>query len=232
MLADCFPRWSAALRLFGSLAARSPRLRLEWARAGAISQLIALLGTGVDPQVKAVTLDALTALAMPLSMPGLASGDAPFDPAAAAAPGLSLELAKTVWSAMLPPLAQPIPPANVGTLPTSSEGFYSDLRMGGGSLIQPSDSMAEENAADDFGGMDVVEGMRGDLAVEHRHQQYPQTRAFLRLLLTIYRAHADAKRPIPVDFARPLLWAAEEVFSKHDAFGFSTQVSYMERLTA
>ena len=57
VLASCFPRWAATLRLLAALAARAEPLRLEWHSAGAVQGLVALLQTQADPQVRGHFLD-------------------------------------------------------------------------------------------------------------------------------------------------------------------------------
>jgi hypothetical protein len=155
-----------------------------------------LLATGVDPNVKAAALDALSALATPLPPPD--GNSAP-----------SAEIAVEVWRAL-----QPSSPTSSG----QPQNIMSPYALNG-TLAPPSDPDTENST-----GPDVLEGIKGDLPVEHRHQRYPQTRAFLRLLLTIARAHADAGMPPPAGMAGPLLWAAESIFALQDGFGFITQV--------
>jgi len=212
VLAECFPRWAAALRLLGSLAARSERLRLEWGRNGAVPALVALFRQGVDPTVKAAALDALSALALPLS--GAEGGQV--GGAAALSLGASADVAVAIWAALRPPPAHGAPAASPFGLSGAAVGVRQHHHALGHAHGDGYGAAAEEAEED----VDLVSGMAEDLSVEQRHQVYPQTRAFLRLLLTVTRAHSAAALPPPAGLARPLLWAADAIFARHDGFGF------------
>jgi len=63
--------------------------------------------------------------------------------------------------------------------------------------------------------------------VERRHQEYPQLRAFLKLLLSLARAHAAASLPLPAGFSTCLLSERPaslcSVFAVHAGFGYATE---------
>ena len=68
--------------------------------------------------------------------------------------------------------------------------------------------------------LELLAGLKKDLEVEQRHQEYPQTLAFVRLVRRLLSSCASASRPPPPGLTRHVAWIGEEVFGRFEAFGF------------
>lgn len=68
--------------------------------------------------------------------------------------------------------------------------------------------------------LELLSGLKKDLEVEQRHQEYPQTLAFVRLVRRLLASCAAASRPPPPGITRHVAWIGEEVFGRFEAFGF------------
>ena len=225
---ECFPRWAAALELLGALAARSERLRANWLPS-AVPRLVQLIRLGVDPGLKAKALRALGAFVSGTS-------------AAAAA-----EAAALVWEQLcahsemtvpvLPPVGSVQMPGSMATAglvigsasAASLDGCVYNDDFGGkaihGGDVEGTSAHADADVCAPLQPTvlphaQLLIGLQEDFVVEGRHQRYPQTQAFLRLLGRIVRASAAAGLPPPCGAGDYVAWAAEGLFAHFDSFGY------------
>ena len=199
-----FPKWRAVLALLGALASRSRALRERWA-PHAMGVLVQLTRIGVDPPLKAAALRTLRAFALSDGADG--------------ADGADCAAAETIWRLMVtaaPQLQQPPPLGAPGA-------------FGGGPMMQLGGAPGQQAppAAID-GGEELLAGIKNDLVIEQKHQQYPETLAFVRLVRQLLSSCAAAGRPPPAGLTRHMSWIGEELFCCFEAYGFREEAHKWE----
>jgi len=152
--------------------------------------LVQLTRIGVDPPLKAAALRTLRAFALSDGADGAA--------------------AETIWRLMVtaaPQLQQQLPPLG------APGAFGGPMQLGGAPGQQAPPASAD-------GGEELLAGIKNDLVIEQKHQQYPETLAFVRLVRQLLASCAAAGRPPPAGLTRHMTWIGEELFCCFEAYGF------------
>ena len=84
-------------------------------------------------------------------------------------------------------------------------------------MADPAPPGAPPSEAGEF---ELLAGLKKDLEVEQRHQEYPETLAFIRLIRQLLSSCADAARSPPPGITRHMAWVGEELFCNFEAYGF------------